>query len=227
MTQLETFLTRFRFHCVNCFYFRGMVTTKEVELVDRAKSIFMRYGIKSINMDDMARHLGISKKTLYQFFADKEDLLKKSVALHCTNEDREIKEICHRGLNSIDEMLQIMHWVLNILRDIHPSVQYDLEKYHNAIYQAMKSARDRAIFDCMVHNMRKGQREGFYREDFNPEVICKIYLSRLDDIFNPSTFPFGEFTLSELYKESFNYHIRGIASETGLNYLREKLRSMK
>jgi AcrR family transcriptional regulator len=204
-----------------------MVTTKEVELVDRAKSVFMRYGIKSINMDDMARHLGISKKTLYQYFTDKEDLLKKSVALHCTNEDREIKEICHRGLNAIDEMLEIMHWVLNILRDIHPSVQYDLEKYHHAIYQAMKTTRDRAIFDCMVHNMRKGQREGLYRKDFNPEVICKIYISRLDDIFNPSTFPFGEFTLSELYKESFNYHIRGIASQKGLDYLREKLKTMK
>ena len=178
-------------------------------------------------MDDLARHLSISKKTLYLHFTDKEDLVRKAVAAHCTREDQEVQNICLKGLNAIDEMLEIMQMVISILKNIHPSVQYDLQKYHPDVYKAMKDNRDRAVFDCMMLNTKKGQREGYYRKDFNAEVINKVYIGRMDLIFDQSIFPYEQFTLTDLYKEIFSYHIRGIASEKGIAYLEQKLKQKK
>lgn len=200
---------------------------KETKLVESATEIFMKFGIKSVNMDDMSRHLGISKKTLYHYVKDKEDLVQKSVNHFCNKEDEEIRHICSRGMNAVDESLDIMRWVLSVLKQVHPSVNYDLEKYHPATARSMKENRHRAVYDCMRMNMKKGQREGYYRKDFKADVIAKLYIVRIDIIFDQTLFPMEEHNLGELYKEIFKYHIRGIASEKGLNYLKEKLKSSK
>ncbi len=203
------------------------IQIKESKIVDSATGVFMKYGIKSVNMDDMARHLGMSKKTLYLYVKDKEDLVRKSVACFCTKEDNEIREICHMGLNAIDESLEIMKWVLSVLQNVPPSVNYDLEKYHPEVARAMKENRHRAIYDCMRLNLKKGQREGLYRKDFNADVIAKVYISRIDIIFDQELFPMSEHNLGDLYREIFKYHIRGIASNEGLEYLKEKMKNVK
>ena len=200
---------------------------KESKVVENATGIFMKYGIKSVNMDDMSRYLGMSKKTLYLFVKDKEDLVRKAVAHFCTKEDSEIRNICHQGLNAIDESLEIMRWVLNVLKNVHPSVNFDLEKYHPEVARAMKDNRHRAIYDCIRLNMKKGQREGLYRKDFNAEVIAKMYIGRIDIIFDQDLFPIEDHSLSDLYREMFKYHIRGIASTDGLEYLKEKMKQLK
>lgn len=200
---------------------------KESKVVENATGIFMKYGIKSVNMDDMSRYLGMSKKTLYLFVKDKEDLVRKAVAHFCTKEDSEIRNICHQGLNAIDESLEIMRWVLNVLKNVHPSVNFDLEKYHPEVARAMKDNRHRAIYDCIRLNMKRGQREGLYRKDFNAEVIAKMYIARIDIIFDQDLFPIENHNLSDLYREMFKYHIRGIASTDGLEYLKEKMKQLK
>jgi len=200
---------------------------KESKIVDSATSVFMKYGIKSVNMDDMARHLGMSKKTLYLYVKDKEDLVRKSVAAFCTKEDNEVRDISQRGLNAIDESLEIMKWVLGVLQNIHPSVNYDLEKYHPDVAFLMKENRHRAIYDSVILNLKKGQREGLYRKDFNADVIAKLHIARIDQMFDHIVFPTEQYKLTDLYKEIFKYHIRGIASIDGLEYLRDKMKSIK
>lgn len=204
-----------------------MSDNKEQKILEDATRVFMQFGIKSVNMDDLARHLSVSKKTLYQYFTDKEDLVRKAVASHCTREDIAIQGICTKGLNAIDEMLEIMQFITGLLKNMHPSIKFDLQKYHPEVYRAMKENRDRAIFDCMMLNTKKGHREGYYRKDFNAEVIIKIYIGRMETIFDQSIFPFEQFTFIDIYREMFSYHIRGIASEEGLQYLGQKLKQKK
>lgn len=194
------------------------------KIIDSAFRVYMRYGIKSVNMDDMSRHLGMSKKTLYQYVTDKEDLVRRCVDTFCTREYKDVKQITKRGLNAIDESLEIMQWVLAKLENMHPSVSFDLEKYHPEVYNKMRKKRQRAIFDSCMLNMKKGQREGLYRKDFKPEVIAKLYIPRIDLIFDQSIFPQAQFNPSQVYIEMFRYHIRGIASPKGLKYLNEKLK---
>ncbi len=197
---------------------------KKEKIIQQAAEIFMRFGIKSVNMEDMARHLGISKKTLYLYVRDKDELVEEVVSHFSHREANEIQQICSRKLNSIDESLEIMKWVLSILQDIHPSVEYDMEKYHPSVYQKMKQHRNKVVFECMTRNMKLGQKDGLYRKDFRPEIIAKIYMSRLNVMLDQELFPQSDWSLSEIYTETYIYHIRGIASDKGLAYLREKMK---
>lgn len=196
-----------------------MSNEKEQQLIEGAMSIFMRYGIKSVNMDDVARQLGVSKKTLYLYFKDKEDLLGKVVRLHSSDEQASIHGIVSKNLSAIEEMFEIMHWVLSILSKIHPSVKFDLEKYHPQLAQAMKMARATVVHNCILNNLKKGKKEGTYRKDLDAEIITRIYLARIDAFLDPEIFPFDQFKPVDVYKELFQYHIHGIASQKGIEQL--------
>ena len=200
---------------------------KELKIISGASKVFMQYGIKSVNMDDMSRHLGVSKKTLYLYVNDKEELVKKSMDAFCEIEDAQISEIASRNLNAIDESLEIMKWVLSMLQNLHPSIIYDLEKYHPEVFHFMKNNRNTAIYACMTSNMIKGQKEGYFRKDFNPEIIVRIYMEHMNILLDHNLFPQDKWKLVDVYKESFIYHIRGIASQKGIDYLKEKSKYIK
>lgn len=208
-------------------YICAAMEEKEQKIIEGATKVFMQYGIKSVNMDDMARHLGVSKKTLYLYVNDKEELVQKSMDHFCTAEDLQIEAISSKQLNAIDESLEIMKWVLDLLKNLHPSITYDLEKYHPEIYHQIKGNRHKTIFSCMMANMKKGQKEGLYRKDFTPEIIVRVYMEHVNLLLDTRVFPAGEWKLSDIYKESFVYHIRGIASQKGLEYLKEKSKQLK
>jgi len=197
------------------------------KIIEGAKRVFMRYGIKSVNMDDMARHLGISKKTLYLHIKDKEDLVKRTMIDFCANEDREIKGICNLGLNAVYESLEIMKWVSGMLQHMHPSVAFDMEKYHPEVYHDLWTNRQNFIMECIFENLRKGQKEGLYRKDFNADMIAKLYVARVQAMFDQTLFPHDEYNLSDLYTEIFKYHIRGIASSKGVEMLESKQKTKK
>ena len=188
--------------------------------------VFMKYGIKSVNMDDVARNLGISKKTLYKYVTDKNDLLTKALALHARDESEAMDAIFSKKLNAIDEMLEISSYVSGILKQIHPSIHFDLEKYHPEVMKNMRDAHETMIYQCMKSNMEKGIEEGLYRKDLNVHVIAKIYIEKMDATFNSEIFPPQEFSFPDVYMEYFRYHIRGIASEKGIKYLTEKVKNL-
>jgi AcrR family transcriptional regulator len=204
-----------------------MSSEKEHQLIAGALALFMRLGIKSVNMDDVARHLGVSKKTLYLYFKDKEDLIRRVIDAHCIHEQQSISAIQSKKLPAIDEMFEIMHWVLSILSKVNPSVQFDLEKYHPEQSRKMMESRHGVVYDCMLSNMKKGQKEGMYRKDFHADVIAKIYIARMDILFDPRVFPFEKYLLTDLYKEVFQYHIRGIASAKGIEQLEQLLKQKR
>jgi TetR/AcrR family transcriptional regulator, cholesterol catabolism regulator len=200
---------------------------KEHKIIQGAARVFMKYGIKSVNMDDLARHLAVSKKTLYLYVKDKEDILRRAVLYFCKEEDDQINGICSLGLNAIDESLEIMKWVVSILRNVHPSVNYDMEKYFPEISKTMHDNRFKAVYQCLSNNIRKGQKEGLYRKDINADVIVKMYITRMDVMFDQHLFPLADYNLADIYAEMFRYHIRGIASNKGHEYLAERIKSLK
>ena len=200
---------------------------KQHQLVHQAKDVFMRYGIKSVTMDDIARHLGISKKTLYKYVSDKNDLIRQILSISCDMEEEVVKNIMGRKLNAIDESFEISHFVVNQLKQVHPSIHYDLEKYHSETWREFKSRNSGNIYNCMTANMEHGIEEGYYRDDLNIPVVAKIYISRFDAVFDGELFPVTQYQFSEVYLEMFRYHIRGIASEKGIQYLVEKVKKEK
>ena len=92
---------------------------REEEILNGACAVFMKYGIKSVNMDDVAKNLRISKKTLYKYVSDKRDLITRCFDSYLS-EEKAITQICARGLNAIDEMFEISHFAVGMLQGLHP-----------------------------------------------------------------------------------------------------------
>ena len=198
---------------------------KEEQLIKDAVDVFMTYGIKSVTMDDIAKHLRVSKKTIYRFVKDKSELVMKCVRHDYDLMEKKVEAIIEEKLNAIDENFEITYVILEELRNIHPSIFYDLEKYYPKAMSVMLDMRHDFIAEVMRQNMLKGIAEGVYREDVNVEILTQLWVMRLNVIFNPSLFKINDFHPKDVYLEMFIHHIRGIASEKGLKELEKHLQT--
>ncbi|MCW5899878.1 MAG: TolC family protein [Flavobacteriales bacterium] len=197
---------------------------REQHIIAEAGKVFMRLGIRSVNMDDIAQHLRISKKTLYQYVKDKNELVLKAVK-GITDHHREcILGICAQERNAIDESFEITRFVASQVGQLHPSVHFDLQKYHPESWDVLQSAERADIYKCITDNLRKGIEEGLYREDLDIDVIARIYISRFDVTFDGELFPSDKYRFEDVIWELFRYHIRGIASDKGRKYLVKKVK---
>lgn len=188
-------------------------------LLKQAGEIFMRYGLKSVTMDDVCRELGISKKTLYQYVTDKNDLISKVLEQDIEADEKMICALQTSSLSAIDELLHIQKMVSEKVQHMHSSIVYDLKKYYPESWGRIIKHRNEFIVGCIEQNIIKGQAEGLFRNDIHAAVIARIYSSRIEAVIDPSLFAGLKFTTAELYAEAMRYHIRGIATEKGLQYL--------
>jgi len=198
------------------------LTEKEKENITLMKvmELFMRLGIRSVNMDDIARHLGISKKTLYKYAANKKDLVKKCVQLSIDMEKNEIVEITDLKGNAIDQLFAINKMISHKLANLHPSVMYDIQKYHPEAWQLMDQHKCQYVQDCIVDNIKEGQEEGLYRDNINADIVSNIYVSIINSMMDPEIFPSSKYALKDVHREIARYHLKGIASEKGVKYIR-------
>lgn len=174
-------------------------------------------------MDEIARQLGVSKKTIYKFVSDKNELVIRAVQFQQEEEQAAMQAICSGENNAIDELFDISSHISEMLTHMHPSVHFDLERYHPDAWEQLISCQQEQVYACISENLEKGKKQKLYRPDLNSDVIARIYIAKLDVVFDGEMFPADKYRFAEVYLEFFRYHIRGIASEKGLNYLIEKV----
>jgi TetR/AcrR family transcriptional regulator, cholesterol catabolism regulator len=193
----------------------------------KVRELYNKYGIKSITMDDVAMELGISKKTLYQYVTDKDDLVGKFIDNEIFLRHEEICKCFKIGYNAIEELFEISIFMNKITKDQNPATEHDLKKYYpHHFYKMVKTRRER-IFNYILQNLKKGKEEGLYRADLNEDIIAKLYLSRIESIHLNDLFTVEEFTSFKLFLELLMYHIRGIATENGIMVLGKKIKELE
>jgi AcrR family transcriptional regulator len=193
----------------------------------KVRELYTKYGIKSITMDDVAMELGISKKTLYQHVADKDDLVGKFIDNEIILRQEEICKCFKTGFNAIEELFEISIFMNRLMKDQNPATEHDLKKYYpHHYYKTVKTRREK-IYNYILLNLTKGKKEGLYRNEMDEEIIAKIYLSRVENIHLNDLFTVEEFTSLRLFIELLNYHIRGIATEKGIIVLNKKLKELE
>lgn len=197
---------------------------EEKELFEKVTHLFMRYGIKSMTMDEVARQLGISKKTLYLYVDNKKDLVKKMMELHVNCEQCNMEQTLSDCDNAIDEMMRMSKEVSTQMKDLHPSVMFDMKKYHPEAFQILLNHKDEFIRKCILKNLENGVKEEWYRSNLNPEIISQFYLSMISSIMNSEIQFDSEQNFHEVHSEMMRYHIRGIASSKGREYLKSKFK---
>lgn len=176
-------------------------------------------------MDDLAKTMGASKKTIYQYVSNKADLVGKTMERHLRMETRQVEEIKAKDLNAIEEMLEISRTVTKHLKSLNPTIINDLQKYYPTAWAQLTEYKNDFICRSIEDNINKGVKEGLYRDDLNPNIVAKLYSCRTDCIVDQRIFPFTRYTVIEVYKEFLYHHIRGIATAKGLAVLDEKIKN--
>lgn len=193
-------------------------------ILEKVKTMFMRYGIKSVTMDDVARELGMSKKTLYQYVSNKEDLVEKVLMyLHGMYHDKSGK-FCEFGkLNAIEILMKVNVIVSKIMKDHNPSMQYDLKKYYPDIAKRFMDMRNKEIYESIILNIKQGINDGHYRKDLNDVLIAKLYISRISTITDDDVFTLDEIKAPDFFKTIMELHIRSLATPKGIEILENEL----
>lgn len=198
--------------------------TKRTEVIERATMLFMRFGIKSVTMDDVARELGVSKKTLYKHFTDKNELVNAILKLKLEIDAKYCSDFKRLSENAIDELINISKFVLEQVGNINPVVFYDLKKYHPEGWSMMENHKWDFILNSIRENICRGIAEGIYRENLEKEIVARLYVASTHTIMGGEVFPWPEFRFDKVFLETIRFHLRGMASEKGIEYLKERLK---
>src|SRR5664279_2515661 len=152
-----------------------------IDVLERVRELFFKYGVRSVSMDDICRDIGISKKKLYQLFSSKNELVEKLLLLERENFEIIFDTYNFEGVNAIDILLTVSKEVGDRFRDVSPSMTFDLKKYYPDIYHKHIEERIDFIFKKIQINLEKGVNQVVYRDDLSVELISRLYISRLID----------------------------------------------
>ena len=184
--------------------------------------MFLNLGFKSVTMDDLAKRMAISKKTIYSHFCNKTKLVEESThhLFHIITQG--IDEIVAQEKNPIEELYEIKRFVAAHLKDEKSSPQYQLQKYYPQLYNCLKNKQFEKMHGCVRRNVERGVALGLYRSNLNVEFIARIYFMGVHHIKDSEFFSPEDFTPTELMENFLEYHLRGIVTPTG----RQKLNSI-
>lgn len=164
----------------------------------RAHELFMQYGIRSVSMDDIANQLGMSKKTLYQNFADKDELVEDVVDTHIRDIQSDCSNCRKDARNAIHEIFITMDRIIQQFSNMNPMVLHDLAKFHFKAYQRFREHKDEFLLTIVRDNIEWGKKEELYRPDVNTDVMSKYRLESMMIPFNVAVFPPGRYNLAEI-----------------------------
>ncbi|HAI74913.1 MAG TPA: TetR/AcrR family transcriptional regulator [Microscillaceae bacterium] len=195
----------------------------KTKILETAKEMFMRFGTRSITMEDIARELVMSKKTLYQYFKDKDEMVLLVTAQELEQDKAEIQAIQEASVDAIDEILRISQTVAESFKNMNPTLLHDIKKYHTAAWQAFIDYKNQFIRRSIIDNLTRGIDEGYYRADLNIDLLAIMRLEQVEMGFDVKLFPPDKFTLVDIQLAFLDHFVRGLLTNKGF----EKLESYR
>lgn len=192
------------------------------EILEKTVELFFEFGIRNLNMDDISRSLGISKKTLYQYVKSKEDLIEKLFYYDEMKWDIEMSKLKINEMNAIEILLQVSLRVFEEMGRFNPKLKFELKKYYEHTFQQFMVRKQNHIFGQISKNIEKGIAEGLYRKDINIELVAGLYVRNLVMMQNNDVCIAENITFDQLFEVMFENHIRAISTSEGIAYFEKR-----
>jgi TetR/AcrR family transcriptional regulator, cholesterol catabolism regulator len=176
---------------------------------------FNRFGIRSVSMDDIAAALGMSKKTLYQHFSDKEELVCACFSQVMEHNQHQCLSDQQRAENPIHELFLAFDMTQEMFANMNPVVIYEMEKYHPSAYKKFQEFKYGFLYKVISNNLERGIREELYRPDIDVDVITRYRIESVMLAFNASIFPNNRTHLIHIEQQLFEQFLYGLATTKG------------
>jgi TetR/AcrR family transcriptional regulator, cholesterol catabolism regulator len=194
--------------------------TKE-RIITKADELFFRYGVRAVTMDEIAQELGISKKTIYLHFEDKDSIVY-DVALRSFECDKQEMITIHQNAkNPIDEVLASIEYLRKNFANMNPMILNDLRKYYPKVWNLYGEHKKFYMKEAVIRNMKEGIEQGLYRDDVNVDVLAKLRMEQVEMGFDPEIFPHNQYNAIDIQDAFIDHFLRGIITEKGLKIYNE------
>ncbi len=182
----------------------------------KSHELFMLYGIRSVSMDEIANHLGMSKKTIYQYFKDKDSLVEGVINIEIEMHQDEFSKYASISENAIHEIFLTLDTVQEMLKHMNPSVMFDLQKFHSTAFETFRTHKNTFFYDIIKTNIERGKQEGLFRADIDIDVLTRYRLANMFLMFDFEHFPSNKFTPIQIISETTDNFLHGMATQQGL-----------
>lgn len=189
-------------------------------IISGSEELFLHAGIRSVTMDDIARHLGISKKTIYRFFTDKNGLINALVDKRLQEDRDQLRALISSSGNMIEQLVSMTRGAEEIFSRINPVVVHDLQKYHPEAWMRFQKFKGEFLVDTLEKLLIKGMQQGYIRPGIEAKILAKMRVSQIEMGFNNTIFPLAEFStwkVQQQFLEHFNYGICTLKGIKALN----------
>lgn len=188
-------------------------------ILQHARDLFLKYGVKSITLDEIAKDLGISKKTIYQYFDNKASIVYEVTQAYFEAERAEIEHIEGIAENAIDELVKICIWTAKTLENMSPRLMYEVNKYYPKSFEIHEAYIGDFVLQKLNDNLSRGIAEGLYRENIDPDLVARIRVSQFMATLQEKLFPPNVFDIWEVQIELFFLFMYGIVTDSGRELL--------
>jgi AcrR family transcriptional regulator len=195
-------------------------------IIGKTLDLFKKYGIRSVSMDDIARELSISKKTIYQYVSNKEDLIAEVLEYENDTLKVLIDNLENDEVNAIDALLEVSLFFSKEIRETNPVLSFDLNKYYPELYRKHVNEKREFGYKKIYNNLLIGKSQGLFREELNPELVARLYVQKIEDVMDPEFLDSAKFSFETVFKVMFENHIRGISNPTGIEYYEKQVKKM-
>ncbi|MDH8701570.1 AcrR family transcriptional regulator [Dysgonomonadaceae bacterium PH5-43] len=194
-------------------------------IIKEASHLFSKKGIRAVTMSDIAQQMGISKRTLYEIFSDKESLLEQVIKEHSKKADEAIESIIQSSENVIDTMMRVYAKHLNEVHSVNKFAIFDLKKYHPRLYQQIESRQGDDI-QKLIPLFKRGVEQGLIRNDINVEICVWIIKGQFRMLME-GELPTHQYSMNEFVRTIILNYTRGIATIKGNEVIDSMIENLK
>ncbi len=193
------------------------------KILETSLDQFTRFGVRSVTMDDIARRLGISKKTIYQDFKDKKDLVVSSFR-KMLHEDHEIvTSLLEEEDGVIENLLTTSRMMRERLTNMNPMVILEIQKYFPEVWDLFQDFKENVIRKDIYRVLEKGKSLGYFREEINSEILSMVRVNQINSIFESREFRDGKISLLDVQLEIMDHFLHGIFTSKGREAYKSKI----
>ena len=184
-------------------------------ILNKARELMFQTGVKHVTMDDLANQLGISKKTIYQYFKDKDALVSSVVEFELANHALICNQSTQAADNAVHEIFLLMSVIQEMFNRMNPLALFEIEKYYPLAFEKIKNHKDDYIFSMISANLEKGISEGLYRKDVDVTILSKYRLETSLIPFNIHIFHPSKFDMLKVNLQIIEHFVYGVATLEG------------
>ncbi len=185
------------------------------KILETAGSLFLKYGVKSISMDDIARELSISKKTIYQFFKDKNEIVYLISERFLQEQKDKFDRIQEESKDPIELLYGGTLHAREIFEKINPYVLFDIRKYYKDAWRLYLDFEKNVMFGSLVVTLQEGIKNGFFRAEIDVQILATLRMEEIKLAFDKDVFPAESFNFKEVQYQILDHFFYGIMTEKG------------